>query len=476
MRPGLVVRRRRPVMAKQEALPADPFKPFVPSSDAPWNVHRANHLARRTGFGVTHETLRKMLSQKPGEAVDELLSYDPSDDPFDSMLAELEGFINLSRSDQVQSYWLHRMLQTARPMQEKIALFWHNHFATGSSKVGNGRHMHNQIELFRRKGLGSFRDLLIEVGRDPAMLIWLDGQHNRKGKANENYGREVMELFSLGIGNYTEEDVREIARAFTGWQVSGEAGVLRKNLFDDGEKTILGETGPFDSESAVDLLLRQPAASTFIARKLLREFIHPHPKDEHIGHYAKRLVAHQWEIKPVVREMLSSRLFFSDWSYRSKIKSPVEFVVGAIRALGGRASTDFARDQCGKMGQTLLNPPDVAGWKGEEAWINANTVLVRFNFGMAVAMHRGGEFVRRPKIETWLKENDIQSADRILDHYIDILVDGRIPPEARSKLLDYMNRDRKNEPKDFQFNGDWVNTKVKGIVHLLLTLPEAQLA
>jgi hypothetical protein len=246
--------------------------------------------------------------------------------------------------------------------------------------------------------------------------------------------------------------------------------------FDDGEKEIFGQRGRFDSESAVDLLLQQPHAAPFVSRKLLRWFVHPSPADEQIAHYARRLVAHEWEIKPVLREMLTSRMFFSDWAYRSKIKSPIELCVGAVLAVGGKVNTGFVRDSSAKMGQNLLYPPNVKGWDGEENWINASTLLLRFNFGLALATQRNNEFARRSDLEGWLSDHRIISSDQIIDHFARLLLDGNVSTETREELIKYMNTGEKNETRAFVFSPSSVNTKVRGLLHLMMSTPQYQLA
>jgi hypothetical protein len=195
-----------------------------------------------------------------------------------------------------------------------------------------------------------------------------------------------------------------------------------------------------------------------------------------IAHYAQRLVEEKWEMKPVLREIFLSRLFYSDWAYRSRIKSPVESTVGAVAAVGGKVSTTFLRDQTGKMGQTLLMPPNVKGWDGEQAWINANTVLLRFNFGLSLALQRGEDFAQRSDLDGWLHKHNLKTADDILDHYLRLLLDGNVATAARSELLDFLNHGPRNEPKPFVLTPDTMNSKVRGLQHLIMAMPEFQLA
>ena len=200
--------------------PSNPFGPYIQNSDQPWDVRRVGHLLRRAGFGINEKTLDEALVKTPREVIRNLVDFDPETDPLNDLLEQLQGFVTFAEIKPAQEWCFYRMLYSTRPLQEKLMLFWHNRFATSAQKVDNAALMHQQMELFRHQGIGSFRDLLKSVGRDPAMLVWLDGQYNRKGKPNENFAREIMELFTLGIGSYTEPDIRELARAFTGWQIN----------------------------------------------------------------------------------------------------------------------------------------------------------------------------------------------------------------------------------------------------------------
>jgi uncharacterized protein (DUF1800 family) len=457
-------------------LPDDPFSPFSPSQSQLWDMRRVGHLLRRATFGASFDGAAALLKKSPDQAVTSLMDLGPNPDPMDSLSEQLIGFFNPNRIDSQQEWWLFRMLNTASPLREKMALFWHGLFATSQSKVQNAALMAQQIGLFRKHALGNFRDLLKEVTRNPAMLIWLDGNTNRRGAANENYGREVMELFTLGVGTYTEKDVKELARAFTGWRVDGDHAVFDSFHFDNAQKTIFGKTGNFDSDRAIDLILEQPAAPLHLSRKLLRAFLHPDPTDQVVAHYAQRLIKAKWELKPVMRDLFLSRLFFSDWAYRSIIKSPVELTVGAVAAVGGKASTQFLRDQTGKMGQTLLMPPNVKGWDGEEAWINANTVLLRFNFGLALALQRGDDFAVRADLDGWLHQHNLKTADDILDHYLRLLLDGNVTASARAELLDFLNHGPQNQPRPFVLTAATMNSKVRGLQHLIMAMPEFELA
>ena len=458
-------------------LPARAFEAYAPADENPWGTKLAGHLLRRTSFGGKPEELDAAVAAGPGAAVDALFDFDPEVDPFNDLFERAAEVFRLDNHRRVQEWWIYRMQRTDRPLQEKMALFWHDHFATGGSKVDHNR-MHDQIELFRRKGLGSFRELLIEVGRQPAMLIWLDGQTSHKGGPNENYAREIMELFTLGVDQgYTEADIRELSRAFTGWQVRGREGRLNKKRFDDSPKTVLGKTDKYDDEKAIDLLLSTPMAPRLIARKLLAGFVHPEPPEAAVNHYAGRLVQHDWQIGATLKEMLKSRMFMGDWAWRGMIKDPATLCVGATRALGGTIKAEFVREYMGKMGMSLLFPPDVSGWTGGEAWLNAATILARYQFALEAARQEGRWYVQGQNHERYLRDSEATDPEAIVATYADLLLDGELPEPMRGRLIDYMSRDDKNEPTDdWKLNGDRIRKKVKGMLHLMMCTPQFQLA
>ena len=259
------------------------------------------------------------------------------------------------------------MLKTSRPLQEKLVLFWHGHYATSNEKVRDYRKMMGQFSMLREKANGNLRHLLIIVGKDPAMLIYLDNRQNYKGHPNENFAREVMELFSLGTGNYTEQDIKEVARAFTGWSLDNDGvGFLnRANLHDEGEKTILGRTGKFKGEEAIDILLAQPACAQFISRKLYRFFVRDELSPELAEELATSLRTHKYEIAPFLEQIFLSRDFYSNASYATQIKSPVQLVVSTYKKLGLRLSdvSEVFGDHCRTGTGGLLSPEcQRVGW------------------------------------------------------------------------------------------------------------------
>ena len=458
-------------MASATKPPDQPFATFNPSAAEPFDHRRLCHLLRRAALGVSPQRLKRYAGQSPAQVVDVLTGYDPNRDPYHDLLDGLGGISPIYNPVDAQKWWLLRMLDTDAPLQERMALFWHNHFATSTGKVRQSALVSRQIDLFRQKGMGNFRDLLMSVTRDAAMLLWLDGSKNKRGRPNENYAREVMELFTLGIGHYTERDVQELARAFTGWQVLDESVEFFPEAFDDGAKTVLGQTDRFDARGAIDLLLRQPAAPAFIANKLLKEFVHPQPMSEHVEHVAGRIRHYGWEIKPVVREILSSRLFFSDYAWRSKIKSPCEVVVGAILALDVQKDTGFAQTAMNNMGQALLAPPSVKGWDGGEAWINANTILHRYNFALDLLQRQNAD----KAVAAWQRQG-VGTAEQTVDCLAGLLLDGAIAAAAHKQFVDYLGKDENGKAQPFILDRKTFETRVRGVAHLMMCMPEYQLA
>ena len=278
-------------------------------------------------------------------------------------------------------WWAERMLDTHRPLEEKLALFWHGHFATAESKVRDYRKMLLQIETFERHAAGNFRDLVIAVAQDPAMLYYLDAGVNVKGAANENFAREVMELFTMGVGNYSEMDVREAARAFTGWNFENLEFVVHPALHDEDEKTFLGRTGNFDGVEVLDIILEQEVTAEYIGAKLYRFFVREDPSEALVSELGSIFRDNGYELRPLLTAMFLSRDFYSEASYGAHIKGPVEHVVTLLKHLGAEdvpGVPDFNRTTIA-LGQHLLNPPSVAGWAQGKSWITPALIQERGN-------------------------------------------------------------------------------------------------
>lgn len=366
----------------------------------------ARHLLTRTGFTPSPAELRAWVGQTPRQAVDKLLAdaaqaglqheppaftREPIEPPLNRLsdaAARKAAFERVvEQTLELRTWWLQEMLATPTPLAERMTLFWHNHFATSVQKVRQPQGMWQQHALLRRHALGSFRELLHGVARDPAMLIYLDGAGNRVQAPNENFAREVMELFTLGEGHYTEADVKEAARAFSGWTVDREQwqARFRPRLHDAGSKTVLGRSGRFGADEVLDLLLDDPQAARFISSKLWREFVSPDPRNAaenaELERVAERLRASDWQLAPALRELLLSEAFWSAENRAVLVKSPVELTVGSLRQFGMQLSDVLPIALVtAKLGQGLFAPPNVKGWPGYTSWIDSTTLLERKRF------------------------------------------------------------------------------------------------
>lgn len=369
---------------------------------APLGFDDARHLLARTGFGPTLEEVRGYAVLTREQAVERLLAQagapastappawvdEPvealrfrrmSDDEKRAALAQLR-----QRSVELRAWWLEEMFTTRSPLTERMTLFWHNHFVSSQRKVKSPQLMYRQNLLLRRYALGDFGALLHAVARDPAMLIYLDSASNRKGQPNENFAREVMELFTLGEGHYGERDVKEAARAFTGWSVDLRDGARfteRARWHDDGVKTVLGRSGNFDGGQVLDILLAQPETAEFIAAKLWREFVSPEPDAAEVRRIAQAFRGSNYSIRAALRALLTGDAFYAPAHRGALIKSPVDLVVGTLRQfdVATGEALPFAL-LVRQFGQDLFAPPNVKGWPGGEAWINATTLLARKQF------------------------------------------------------------------------------------------------
>ncbi len=378
--------------------------PFRPSDSNPWDKSLAAHLLNRAGFGALPEEVDQAVAWGFDRTVDHLVDFDkiPDDDlpapempPLPEQVRKMTATLSQEEQknavdkvnhdngeaiDKLRSWWVRRMIHAKRPLQEKMTLFWHGHLTTSAEDVKQARLLLKQNQFLRENCLGNFCDLLLGISRDPAMLQYLNNNSNRKQHPNENYARELMELFSMGIGNYTEDDVKAAARAFTGWTYHEETFTFNDREHDYGTKTYLGHTGNLDGGDVIDIILQQPCTSRFMAKKLLRFFVCDDPTSQEIDGLASVIRAHNYEFKPVVRALLGSEIFFSAKAFRTQIKSPVQLVVGAARTLGVTVDEHALVMVARGLGQDLLYPPTVKGWDGGETWINTQTLLLRYNF------------------------------------------------------------------------------------------------
>lgn len=404
--------------------------PFEPTAEHPFDERAAAHLLRRAGFGGTIEELRELASLGPIAAARRIVNA-----PDDPAMAELdttfEAVEPAEKIENLRSWWLLRMTRTKAPFREKLALFFHGHFATAHRKVQSVRAMRRQADLFLKLGSGDFRKLTLEVIRGAAMLIFLDGARSEKGRPNENLARELMELFTLGRGNYSELDIREAARALTGWRVDGARSHFHAPAFDAGEKVVFTKRGAFTDEDIVNLCVAHPACAPFLAKKLLVFFAMPDPPEELVAAFARKIVDNHFSMGPALECLMMSRAFYSAQAYRSNIKSPVEYTIGTLRSLGGRFGGDAVSRAVSEMGQNLMDPPSVKGWDGGRAWIHTATWIARANFAFAAA-GSGGPLDREFKAEDYLSEDD---TNKMLGVAVEKLLQNDLSPEVRSAML-----------------------------------------
>jgi len=361
-----------------------------PQATLPTNsMWQIPHLLRRAGFGGSPTEQSDYAKLGFSGSVDRLLNYDSIDDSnLPSQPNVTMAYENKPATGEVVnliSWWFDRMINTPRPLEEKMTLFWHNHFATAIYKVRSPYLMFKQNELLRSKAMGSFEDLLMGITEDPAMLIWLDGAKNRKDAPNENYGREVMEVFTTGRGYYTEDDVKAAARAFTGYTLDTEGNVQFEPRFHDtGSKTFLGFSGDLGPEDIVRILANHPGTAKNIVTELFEYFAYDNPSSDTVDGLTQIYSNTNGNIKAIVENILTSDEFLSSQCYLSQVKSPVEFEVAALRSLGATVTPTIAASTLNNMGQLPFDPPSVFGWPSGLAWINTSSILDRINFPLTI--------------------------------------------------------------------------------------------
>jgi uncharacterized protein (DUF1800 family) len=446
------------------------------------------HLLRRAGFGASQDELSVYLQLGWDAAIDRLVNYDQV--PNDAVNAQADAAEQKILADWdhakmnqpplagYQQLWLTRMLTTARPLEEKMTLFWHDHFATGNAKVGNPPAMYTQNKLFRSNALGNFHDLVTAIAQDPAMLRWLDSNSNRKAHPNENFGRELMELFTLGVGNYSESDVREGARAFTGWFYDPKLGfVFNKNQHDTANKTFLGQTGAWNGDDVINIIFQQPALSTYMANKLFNFFVHDHPSPSTISSLADTFRSSGFSVRALVRAILTSPDFTSDDAYRGVVRSPIELVVGTLKSLGvSQFNASATLGSLRRMGMDLYNPPNVAGWDWGSSWISSATQLERFAAAMTVTSARGDSQQYGLDPSAFLAQTGAKTPESIVDAWLGLLVDGAVTNDVRGALVDYARNGYTGDPTKFTADSARVDRAVRGVGHLIMSTPIYQMA
>jgi uncharacterized protein (DUF1800 family) len=370
-----------------------PWAPYEPSEQAPWDLRRVVHLHRRAGFAATWSEIQRDLRDGPGPSIDRLLRGTARSQGVPEEFRQTADLLGESAArsrdpGRLKAWWVYRMLFGPDPLTEKLVLVWHNHFATSNLKVNDLGAMKRQSDTFRRLARAPFGELLNEAVREPALLVWLDAPTNRRGHPNENLARELMELFTLGIGPYTEADVREAARALTGWTVTDGRFAEVPERHDDGEKTILDRTGRWTGSDLVRMLLEHPATAGRLAFRLCEWLLGEGVADrDALRQLADGMRRRELDVGWGVATVLRSRTFFAETNLRSRVLSPVEYSVGAARALElfePPASTLLLAEWCGRLGQDLFYPPNVGGWPGGRAWLTGRSLVGRANYAASL--------------------------------------------------------------------------------------------
>ena len=467
------------------------------------------HLMRRAGFGATRDELEACARDGYEATVDRLLDTSNPVSMSEYLIRRFHPDESSMLNGLAGKYaWLYRMTTTDAPLVEKMALFWHGIFATGYPKVINSKPLSDQIRMFKRWGIGSFKALLVELSKDPAMIIWLDNHQNHKGAINENFGRELLELFSMGVGNYTEDDVKECARAFTGWTIGNrEYMEIRSNRdsdwpygriswhfdyrtedHDDGEKEFLGQTGTFNGEDIVDIICRQPATARFISRHMYHFFVadeppvpqwpYEPPRDsEAIDVLSQAYFDGKYDIGFMLRALFNSDFFKSEGCWYEKVKSPAELVTGVLRLTEAQDRPRYETIGKGQrieyMGQMLNNPPSVEGWDGGLAWIDTGALVERMNFASEEMGDTGTPGAQSLMRQLAADNGGTVTPERLVDVCLDHLGAISVQEETRSRLVDYAE-----EAGDVRFDGpeldETARRSVADVVRLIAATPEFQ--
>jgi uncharacterized protein (DUF1800 family) len=505
---------------------------MLPQAEDSWTLFEAAHLLNRAGFGGSPSDIRSLHALGRTKAVDSLVApAEPSGAfPLPSWCADEQVLADrrakfeerrtlrqsmrslspeaaemarreIQKEEQkeerqhaleAQGWWFRRMLQTRAPLREKMTLFWHDHFATSIQKVKQPVLLVRQNELFRTHAFGSFKELTQAILMDPAMLLYLDTQSSKKGMPNENFAREVMELFTLGEGSYTEQDIREAARAFTGYDLNRLNGTVThdKRRWDSSDKTIFGQTGPFDGKDVINLIFGKKEAARFMAKKLWEFFVYDNPSETALDALADSFRKADYQTGPLLREIFLSREFYVEASIRSQIKSPIQFLVALLKQLeidSPPAGFPIMAEQ--QLGQILFMPPNVAGWDWGQAWINTNTLLTRYNLagfltkgagemekmmdGEAMKKANAGPVSQRmgrswggPDYEKIAPRTLRQNPTDLVDSLIFRFFQSPLPDKARGSFIEYATAKK---------GAVFTNKETAELCHLMLSTPYYQL-
>jgi len=457
------------------------------------------HLMRRAGFGASRDELEARVAKGYEATVEELLHPETQEpvDAYSLLRYQPASLLPGGQPPMGNVNWMFYLVNTKRPLEEKMALFWHHVFATGNAKVDNYDQLLEQIQLFRNMGMGNYRDLLVELAKNPSMIFWLDNNENHGYAVNENWGRELLELFSMGVGNYTEKDVREASRAFTGWTFETKIPRLPYGRFpwkfeyrpedhDDGEKEFLGHRGRFNGEDIINIIVEQPACARFIARHLYSFFVADEPQvpawsieaprdPKAIETLATTFRESKYDIRSVLRVLFNSD-FFKNARFQH-MKSPAEVVVGTLRLVGGfeipRPGYGELSMQPSYMGQDLLNPPSVEGWHTGKEWINSGSLMARINFVAELVGDPSLPGVRA--IINRLKAKGTLSPEQLVDGCLDLLGPVEVGAETRQELLDQA-KEWGTLSWDNEANAQAADQRVGEMLQLIVATREYQFA
>jgi len=487
-----------------------------------WTLAEAAHLLNRAGFGGSPQEIRVLHRLGRSAAVDALLNPNESVAAFPvpdwatparaaedlkslqaarkqlqndiralpeaeaeerkRVFNQKEQEVTQQHIQEAQHWWFRRMLLTRAPLREKLTLFWHDHFATSHQKVRQPVYLVWQNQRLREHSIGSFHELTTEMVRDPAMMLYLDSENSKKARPNENFARELMELFTLGVGHYQEADVRQAARAFTGYQINRSTGevLLNRKLHDDREKSVLGQTGKWNAEEVVDIIFATPRPATFLATKLWDFFVGSPPPADTIQALAEILRSSRYQLRPALRRLFLSKEFYALKVMRNQIKSPVQFLVQLLRQLEiSQPPEGFPMNGQQQLGQVLFMPPNVAGWNWGRAWINTNTLLARYNLADALTRQP------KPNRQTKPKPNPAkpmaaakvdfarlvpppmrQNPEAIVDALVFRFFNASISKPLRALFLEFAETARERPMTD---------ADVGDLCHLMLSTPDYQL-
>ncbi len=471
-----------------------------------WGAPHIRHLMSRAAFGLTVTELNALLPFSKLQLVTRLLADDPLplppgdwvNEPYDPAVyrslpqdqQQLWQRNNRLHFEELRGWWLGRMATASFNLREKMVFFWHGHFTTEFDTINLAQWMYLQNDTLRRYALGNFRDFLKAIYKDPAMLIYLDGVRNVARQPNENFARELLELFTMGVGHYTENDIKEAARAFTGWQIDSrnigqpapaQVSFLIPNRHDSGIKTFFGKSGNFGGDEIIDIILDQPAVAEFICTKLYKFFVSREVDAAFVSDLANTFRQNNYEIKPVLNAIFESEHFYSDHAVAGLIKSPIELAVSSLRLLQAtRATPAYVLRAVAALDQDLMNPPNVAGWPGQRDWINATTFVTRNAFSETYIMggsFDGGRGGDRVQIEVdamaFAHSFGVTKATELVDSFTTHLLRYPLDEATRDYLITVLIGTA--DPDDWSLNYPGAETQVKQCLVELMRLPEFQL-